>query len=96
MVLGTLLTGAALVVAGLAGVAASFFFATARRGVARHKQVRALQGGLEKALKGEVETDRGGLRDPRVAKGIVFDRREQRFLKQGKLSDEYVAALFER
>lgn len=56
----------------------------------RWKEAASLSGSTSTVLKGEVETDRDGLRDPRVSKGKVWDKATQHWRSQGKLSDEYV------
>ena len=56
----------------------------------RWREAGALSGSLGKVLQGEVETDRNGLRDPRVAKGKVWDEATKHWRSQGQLTDEYV------
>ena len=59
----------------------------------RWYEAHALSGSPTKALYGEVEADPNGLRDPRIAKGKVWDRATKGWLPQGKLSDEYLNSL---
>ena len=64
-----------------------------RRGLDRHREVAELQGSYADVVTGRVVPDRDGLPDPRIAKGFVYDVRCRRFVAQGRLADEYVAAL---
>ena len=59
----------------------------------RWQEASELSGSSSEVFYGEVEADRDGLRDPRVAKGKVWDRATSRWLPQGKLSDEYLNSL---
>ena len=56
----------------------------------RWREAGSLSGSLRKVLRGEVKTDRNGLRDPRVTKGKVWDETTQCWRSQGKLADEYI------
>ncbi len=56
-------------------------------------EANELSGSVQNALLGEVETDRDGLPDPRVAKGEVWNEATKQWLPQGKLSDEYLNSL---
>jgi len=67
-----------------------------RQGWARSREVVRLQGGPTRVLRGEVDADRDGLRDPRVTKGLVYDKKTGRYVRQGKLADEDVVALVGR
>lgn len=59
----------------------------------RWAEASELSGGTSTVLFGEVESDRDGLPDPRVAKGKVWDDATKQWLPQGKLSDEYLNSL---
>ncbi|UWR37699.1 hypothetical protein [Sulfitobacter sp. W074] len=59
----------------------------------RWTEANQLSGSSEKVLYGEVQSDPNGLRDPRIAKGKVWDKATQNWLPQGKLSDEYLNGL---
>ena len=59
----------------------------------RWREAGSLSGSLRKVLKGEVETDRNGLRDPRVTKGKVWDEATKHWRSQGKLADEYIKSM---
>lgn len=56
----------------------------------RWKEAGVLSGSAIQVFQGEVETDRGGQRDPRVSKGKVWDQATRHWRRQGKLSDDYV------
>lgn len=75
---------------------ATYLLAVYRKGPRRIEELRQLQGGFGVALRGDVAVDRNGMLDPRVTKGIVFDRKRGKFVRQGKVSDEYVGALLDR
>lgn len=59
----------------------------------RWREASELSGSSVDVFYGEVEADRDGLRDPRVAKGKVWDNATSQWLPQGKLSDEYLNGL---
>ena len=59
----------------------------------RWAEGHVLSGSPAKALYGEVDADPNGLRDPRIAKGKIWDRGTKNWLAQGKLSDEYLNSL---
>jgi len=61
-----------------------------RIGKDRWREAASLSGSATTVFKGEVKTDRDGLRDPRVSKGKVWNKATERWQQQGKLSDEYV------
>jgi hypothetical protein len=61
----------------------------------RWAEAHALSGSATQALHGEVQADPNGLRDPRIAKGKVWDNATSKWLPQGKLSDEYLNSLAE-
>ena len=73
-----------------AGVALGMLATVFHIGRDRWREAADLSGSAPKVLKGEVETDRDGLRDPRVTKGKVFDKATKHWRSQGKLSDEYI------
>ena len=73
-----------------AGISIGMLFTVIHIGYDRWKEAGRLSGSPDQVLKGEVETDRDGLRDPRVSKGKVWDKATQHWRRQGKLSDEYV------
>jgi len=73
-----------------AGIFIGMLFTVIHIGRDRWKEAGALSGSAKNVLQGEVETDRDGLRDPRVSKGKVWDKATQHWRRQGKLSDEYV------
>lgn len=73
-----------------AGVSIGMLFTVVHIGRDRWQEAGKLSGSASKVLKGEVETDRDGLRDPRVTKGKVWDKATMHWRSQGKLSDEYV------
>jgi len=73
-----------------AGISFGFLFTVLHIGRDRWKEAGALSGSTRQVLRGEVETDRDGLRDPRVSKGKVWNKATEHWQRQGKLSDEYV------
>lgn len=73
-----------------AGVSIGLLFTVLHIGKERWREAGKLTGSFKGALQGEVEADRNGLRDPRVAKGKVWDKATKNWRRQGKLSDEYV------
>ncbi len=73
-----------------AGISIGMLFTVIHIGRDRWKEAGFLSGSASQVLQGEVETDRDGLRDPRVSKGKVWDKATERWRRQGKLSDEYV------
>ena len=72
------------------GVSLGLLFTLLHIGRDRWKEAAKLSGSVGAVLKGEVETNRGGLRDPRVSKGKVWDKATGHWRRQGSLSDEYV------
>lgn len=76
--------------AAVLGVLVAFFVSVFKIGQDRWREAAELTGSTKAALAGEVETDRDGLRDPRVAKGKVWNKVTQKWQSQGKLSDEYL------
>jgi hypothetical protein len=74
----------------LAGALLAFLLAVFRIGPNRWQEASRLSGGGSKALYGEVEADRNGIRDPRIVKGKVFKWATKTWEPQGKLSDEYL------
>ena len=76
-----------------AGVILGLVVTIVRIGSDRWKEAAQLSGTAHKVLVGEVETDRDGLRDPRVAKGKVWKKATKSWSPQGKLADEYIKNL---
>ncbi len=62
-------------------------------GKERWDEANEISGPPMKAFMGEVETTPGGVRDIRVSKGLVWDKKKDRWVRQGKLSDEYIQDL---
>jgi hypothetical protein len=59
-------------------------------GSSRWDEASSLSGSMATVLAGEVEGDRDGLRDPRIAKGKVWKKATSTWVPQGKLADEYI------
>lgn len=59
----------------------------------RWAEASELSGTSSNVMYGEVKADPDGLRDPRIAKGKVWDRASKQWMPQGKLSDEYLNGL---
>ena len=74
----------------MAGLCLAILLTVIRIGSDRWREASSLSGPLSKVLTGEVEGDRDGLRDPRVAKGKVWKKATSKWGAQGKLSDEYI------
>lgn len=55
---------------------------------------RVLTGTLRNALRGELRTSRGGTRDGRVKAGLAIDRKTNRWVEQGGLSEESIDTVF--
>lgn len=85
---------AGLILVLFATVISLAIFATVLRiGKDRWTEAGQLSGSTKQVFRGEVETDRDGLRDSRVAKGKVWNKATKHWERQGKLSDEYVKNL---
>ncbi|WP_156783344.1 hypothetical protein [Roseovarius nubinhibens] len=59
----------------------------------RWREAHRLSPSPKKVIMGEVVAEPNGLRDPRIAKGKVWDTATENWLPQGKLSDEYLNGL---
>ncbi len=62
-------------------------------GKERWDEANKISGSPMKAILGEVETDPGGVRDIRVSKGLAWDKKQRRWIRQGELSNEYIQDL---
>ncbi len=62
-------------------------------GKARWEEAGRISGSVRKAFWGEVDPEPGGVRDIRVSKGQAWDKKQQCWIDQGKLSDDYVRDL---
>ncbi len=62
-------------------------------GKERWEEAGRISGSVRKAFMGEVDPEPGGVRDIRVTRGRVWDRKKRRYLRQGKLTDDYVRGL---
>lgn len=85
--------GLALILLGLVVFLVSLVWPVLSIDGYRHSQAKELSGSATDALYGEVETNRDGIPDPRVAKGIAWDSKKKKFVPQGKISDEYLNSL---
>ncbi len=59
-------------------------------GSSKWDEAASLSGSMAAVLAGEVEGDRDGLRDPRIAKGKVWKKATATWAPQGKLAEEYI------
>lgn len=84
---------AAVAFSVIAVAAATFVWVLFSEGRTRHREVASLQRGVGGAFLGNIPTDVDGIKDPRVAKGFVYNKSTKKLEGQGKLSDEYVSAL---
>jgi hypothetical protein len=85
--------GLALVLLGVIVFVVSLVWPVVSIDSYRRDQAKELSGSASGVLFGEVETNRDGVPDPRVAKGIAWDIEKKAFVPQGKISDEYLNSL---
>lgn len=84
---------AVAVCVGVSAACACFWMAIAilRSDRSAYERTRVRARSTTAALKGEVPTSYDGARDYQVAAGIAIDRRNNRWVEQGKLSNEAIA-----
>lgn len=93
MLIEILITALGLLVLVVAGIVLAVLIVVFRAKPHEHTEASRLTGGFSSAVLGEVVTDRDGLKDPRVEKGMIWNRRKGEFIAQGKISDEYLKSL---
>lgn len=88
---------AAAVCAGVTAAAACFWVALAilRSDRAGYDRMRLRTRSIVDVVKGDVSTSYDGARDYQVAAGIAIDKKRNRWVEQGKISNEAIANILQ-